>query len=201
MTAIDGITTQRRAPALVAAPRPAQDDTTAIVATVAVVGVAALAAAGVALLTHHGSAATASRTPGRWFHAESPHKQDLILAKGMHIRTGSDDAYGDGIYFASRPDRSYGSAVVAADVNSSAPLVIHERKFLDIANFQRTIRPIVDRYVARVPAARTEPASALTRAALRDAGYDSILITRRPWESRWLVALEESDVKAVTREA
>lgn len=142
-----------------------------------------------------------SSTPGRWYHATSPGNRETIVADGVRIPVGSSNAYGDGHYLSSRADAGYGAGIVAESVDSRAPFVVHEREVLDIAGFARTVQPLVDRFVAAHPdvAARMER-SQLVRESLRDAGHDSILVMRNRFSDRWLVALDEQQLRVVTRQ-
>ncbi|MCB0877966.1 MAG: hypothetical protein KDC46_03180 [Thermoleophilia bacterium] len=145
----------------------------------------------------------ATRTPGRWYHSTASANLRSIEQSGLHVRLGSDGFYSDGIYFSSIPDAHYGRLMLSASVQTTNPFVVREgASFMDLAGFQDAIRPILERYVAAHPQeAATLSRGALQRAALLDAGHDSVLVQRRPWDAQWLVALRDDEVKLLTTTA
>jgi hypothetical protein len=143
----------------------------------------------------------ASATPGRWFHVTSPQRAASIHDVGVQVPDATWGTYGDGHYLSSRPDMSYGDAVVVESVQTRTPLVVHEHEFQDILAWQAQVRPYLDRYVRAHPEAAELPGSQLVRAALLDAGHDSIHVVRNAFSDSWLVALDPSEIKVVTRRA
>jgi hypothetical protein len=157
------------------------------------------------LLAHQVDAAglaardAASATPGRWFHVTSATKAGGIVEHGVGIPDATWGTYGDGHYLSSRPDMSYGDSVVVESVQTRTPLVVHEHDFQDIPAWQAQVRPYVERYARAHPEAAQLPGSQLVRAALLDAGHDSIHVVRNAFSDSWLVALDPSEIKVVTR--
>jgi hypothetical protein len=141
----------------------------------------------------------ATRAPGRWYHSTTDANLRSIVDAGMTTRRSGNGMYGAGLYFSSIPDAHYGAAMLSASVRVERPFVVHEgARFMDVGGFQRQVRPIVDRYVAAHPGEPALRGAELVRRALLDAGHDAVLVTRRPWEPQWLVALRDDSVRVVT---
>jgi hypothetical protein len=145
----------------------------------------------------------ATKTPGRWYHSTGSSIVPSILDAGMDLRRAGSGMYGAGHYFSSIPDAHYGAGMISAAVRSQNPFVLREgSRFMDLQGFQQAIRPVVERFVATHPVeASTLEHAELARRALLDAGHDSVLVMRRPWEPQWLVALEDDAVRIVTQPA
>ena len=145
----------------------------------------------------------ATMTPGRWYHSTSTSNLASIRDAGFDVQRSGSGMYGAGTYFSSIPDAHYGAGMVAAAVRSTNPFVVREGSgFMDVSGFQRAVRPLVQRFAATHPEQAASLGHAeLARRALLDAGHDSILVTRRPWEPQWLVALTDESMRVVTRPA
>ncbi|MCW2921509.1 MAG: hypothetical protein JWL76_1383 [Thermoleophilia bacterium] len=145
----------------------------------------------------------ATRTPGRWYHSTPTASMPSIMAAGFDVQHAGSGMYGAGHYFSSIPDAHYGAGMVSAAVRATNPFVVKEgSRFMDVHGFQQAVRPVVERFTAAHPEQAAGLGHAeLARRALLDAGHDSILVTRRPWEPQWLVALTDDQVRVVTRPA